>query len=358
MQERDRQDVSTGATVSPGYEATVAPPPIGTATRLIARLVVIAVVVATLFLTVSALLVNVGDVFQHLRGFSVPSLIAIMAAVLLNYALRFAKWTWFLRCVEVSIPVTASLSIFLSAFTMVLSPGKLGELMKAWLMKARFGVPIARTAAVVMAERLTDLLGLTVLAGIGATRFAYGGGTLVVTLIIVIGGTLLITREWFWRWCDTFVLARFAALHRFRPGLRMLEESTHNLLSLRSLLLTVPLSAVSWAGEGVALYLIFRSLAVDIPDLMLVALFAHAFSSIVGALSFVPGGLFVTEGALGVFFVLVGIDRARAVVSTLLIRGVTLWFAVGLGTAVLVSSGALRYLARRKLSGEATRPVQ
>lgn len=288
------------------------------------------------FTTAAALFADMGRVTRLIAGISPGWLAAIVGAVLFNYTLRFLKWTYFLRVLGISIKTSDSLWVFFSSFTMVLSPGKLGEIIKSVLLKARYHLPMAKTAPIVMAERITDLLGLMILAAIGSSRFAFGYQTLIVLGILLATGVYLITRKEFWIWCEHRILARFSFLGRVRASFKVLEESTGNLLSVRSLLLTTPLSALSWAGEGVALFLVFRALGVEREALLGISLFAHAFSSIVGAFSFLPGGLLVTEGTLGVFFVYVGIGLDQSVSATFLIRAVTLWFAVILGTIVFL----------------------
>jgi uncharacterized protein (TIRG00374 family) len=71
----------------------------------------------------------------------------------------------------------------------------------------------------------------------------------------------------------------------------------------------------------------------------------YASTTIVGALSFLPGGLGVTEGAMTMLLVrgAVGLDGAAAFDATLLTRLATLWFAVLLGLGCLV-------VARRRAS--------
>jgi glycosyltransferase 2 family protein len=286
--------------------------------------------------TATALFADLGRVRVLLASVEPGRFLLMMIAVLGNYALRYGKWRFFLGRLGIRLPWRDDLWIFLSAFTMVLSPGKIGEVVKSLWLKARFGLPVARTAPVVVAERLTDLLGLLVLAGWGWSRFAYGGNLLLTLgsgLVLLIG---LMTRPWFWAAIDRLLLSRWKRLEPLRRPFRVLEDSTGTLLSPSALAVAVPLSAVSWAGEGVALYIIFGALNVDLPDLLAIAVFAHAFSSILGAVSFLPGGLLVTEGALGMFFVFAGMASEVAVSATLLIRAVTLWFAVLLGTTVLL----------------------
>lgn len=292
----------------------------------------LAVVVAV---TATAMFSDFGRVVALFKTIEISWLPLIIASVLFNYLLRFGKWCFFLRIVEVRIPLRENLWVFFSAFTMVLSPGKIGELVKSFLLKARFNIAASKTAPVVMAERLTDLLGLMTLCFIGFTQFAFGGKTLLVVGLLLLAIIVLLTREKFWAMID-HLLARFKGLSRFRRPVKVIQESTRDLFSFKSLFIATLLSAVSWAGEGLALYLIFRAMNVEIPSLLLLSVFAHAFSSIVGALSFLPGGLLVTEGAMGMFFVYATIPDAQAISATFLIRAVTLWFAVILGTVVFL----------------------
>lgn len=77
-------------------------------------------------------------------------------------------------------------------------------------------------------------------------------------------------------------------------------------------------------------------MGLELQNLLAVSLFAHAFSSIAGAISFLPGGLLVAEGSMGAFFVYAKVPDATAVSAIFLIRAVTLWFAVILGTVVFM----------------------
>ena len=73
----------------------------------------------------------------------------------------------------------------------------------------------------------------------------------------------------------------------------------------------------------------------------------YSLTTIAGALSFLPGGLGVTEGAMTVALVHEHIGKATAVAATLLTRLATLWFAVLLGVAFLE-------IARRRIARRAT----
>ncbi len=302
---------------------------------IIWRLALWLCVALVLFITAAALLTDYQKVIALVTAVSPGYLIAIITAVLFNYALRFIKWNWFLGILGIKVPLKLNLWIFFSAFTMVLSPAKLGELVKSFLLKSRLGVSVARTAPVVVAERLTDLLGLLILCAIGFSQFAFGGRTLALVAMLMTVGILAVTRPAFWGMLERLLSGK-TRLARLRESIKAMQQSTSDLLSLKSLAFSVPLSALSWGGEGVALYLIFKSMGFELQNLLAISLFAHAFSSIAGAVSFLPGGLLVAEGSMGAFFVYAGVPDAAAVSATFLIRAVTLWFAVLLGTIIFM----------------------
>src|SRR5207249_4789587 len=94
----------------------------------------------------------------------------------INYLLRFLKWELYLRRLGVRIPLSDSFLIFLSGFSLTVTPGKVGEVLKSYLLREAHGVPMARTAPIVVAERLTDLVALALLAVVGVGTLLRGAG--------------------------------------------------------------------------------------------------------------------------------------------------------------------------------------
>lgn len=301
--------------------------------RFILRFCIWAFLALVICVTVIALGSDYQKTLSLISSISPEYLSLIIISVLFNYALRFLKWQYYLKLLKICISLKLSLWVFFSAFTMVLSPGKLGELVKSLLLKSRADISVAETAPIVMAERVTDLLGMLLLCVIGFSQTSFGGRPILIVGALIITGTYAITTEWFWNLVIRLA-NRIKALEKLKDTFTMLQKSTQNLLSLKALAVTVPLSTLSWAGEGVALYLIFRSMGIDQPGLLGLSIFAHAFSSIAGAVSFLPGGLLITEGAMGALFIYAQIPNEPAVSATFIIRAVTLWFAVLLGTII------------------------
>ena len=280
-----------------------------------------------------------GDVRQlsaALRDFAWWLTVPVLGLTLVNYALRFVKWEIYLRRLDIPpLAMGTSALIFLSGFGMSITPGKVGELIKCVYVRRLTGVPVGRTSAIVAAERLTDGFAMLALAGLGLTQFAYGRTLLTVAFAAALGVVALLRRPRLL----TSLLARVA--HRPLVG-RVVEhvvafvDASDHLLRPRLLASAVGLGVVSWSGECLAFFLILLGLGLPASwHLLLVATFVLAVSSIVGAVSMLPGGLGVADASVaGMLLLLVTDDamtRGTAVAATLLIRFATLWFAVILG---------------------------
>jgi len=92
-------------------------------------------------------------------------------------------------------------------------------------------------------------------------------------------------------------------------------------------------SMLAWFAECLAFYLLLSALdaGVSIES----ATFIYAFATLVGALSFLPGGLGGFEAVAVILLGARGVDIGTAVFATTVIRLTTLWFSVALGSFML-----------------------
>ncbi len=102
---------------------------------------------------------------------------------------------------------------------------------------------------------------------------------------------------------------------------------------LPMLILGIVFGLIAWGSEGVAFYYILSLLENNIS--LQTALFIYAFSMLIGALSFLPGGLGGAEATMLALLMLNHVEQPQAVAATLIIRLATLWFAVILGIIAL-----------------------
>lgn len=251
----------------------------------------------------------------------------------LNYCFRFMKWSYYLRQIDVHIPFKDNLLIFLSGLSMTITPAKVGELLKSYLLKEKAGIPISSTAPLVMAERLTDGISMLLLAGVGALSYDYGKGVLLFVLLGMICFIAIVQSPDIVHGLLNRI-NRISFMKRFGASLENFYDKTYMVLRLKPLLSAISIGVVSWFFEGLVIFLAVRAMGVDFP--LLASVFTVAFSSIVGAVSMMPGGLFAAEGSILGLLVMMGLGRDMAAAATIITRFSTLWLGVVIGIVGLI----------------------
>jgi len=293
-----------------------------------------------------ALVADLPKVVSAVEGFEWGWLPLILGLTSFNYLLRFFKWHYYLRQVDIhNISRSDSLKVFLGGFATTVTPGKIGEAIKSLWLKNLTGVGVARTLPVVAAERLSDALACALLASVGVFAYPSYWPAFLAILAVMLGGIVVIQIRSLSLWL-LGIAERLPLVSRFAHSLHEFYESSFELLRLKNLVVAVGLGTLSWAGEGAAFFLVLRGLGIG-PTLTLLfqAIFILAFSVIVGGASTLPGGLGAAEVSLaGMLVFVVGLSRDLAASAALLIRFCTLWFGVTLGFIMLA-------LYRRRLFG-------
>ncbi|MBW2453565.1 MAG: flippase-like domain-containing protein [Deltaproteobacteria bacterium] len=256
-----------------------------------------------------------------------------------NYLLRFLKWEYYLAVLDIrGIPKWESFLTFLSGFVLTVTPGKVGEVFKSLVLLKTRGVAFERSAPIVVAERVTDLIGVIAMIAVGSLGFDGGlpwaiAGTVLVLLILIFVSTPRISQpvvDWLGRLPGPLG----------RLGTRIAAPLTEALTQLRAL--TTPrrlvwptlLSFVGWSLEGVGLWVILKGFGLDTP--LTLAIFFYATATLAGAIIPLPGGLGVTDKLIEEQLArLGGVPATAATAAMLLIRFATLWFAVAVGFLAL-----------------------
>ena len=282
--------------------------------------IVLAVVLAIGVASGLGLYADFGKLGSALAGFRWELFPAVLALTSLGYLLRFVRWQMYLVRIGVEVPAGRSLVIFLAGFAMTLSPGKVGEVLKSVLLRRAYGTPVHRSAPVVLAERVTDVLGTVVVAGIAALWAGAGSRwPLVLAGLAVAVAAVAALRLPLPRRLERLRAARDTALALHTPGL----------LAAMSAVATV-----AWACEAGAAILCVKGLGLDVAAAS--AAVAYALGNLAGSLSLLPGGLGVAETSMtGLLRALSGTSAAGAAAATVLIRIATLWYAVAVGLVAL-----------------------
>lgn len=299
------------------------------------RLLAVVLAVALLYGAI-ALLGDVRALRATLSSYAWWTFGAALALSLGNYLLRFLKWDFYLKLLDVrGVPFAESFSVYLAGFAMSVTPAKAGEVFKSALLASARGVPVARTAPIVVADRLTDLISLIAMVAAGGVLFPGGWVVALLASGLVAGLMVFVLVRPLGEWLITQT-ERFAVGRKIAPKVRDAYAALRLLASPRALLLPTAISLVAWAMEALGLWLILRGLGA--PASLTLAFFVYATGTLAGAVAMLPGGVGGAELTMISLLVALshhGIGEPAAKAGTLLCRLATLWFAVVLGALAL-----------------------
>ncbi len=262
-----------------------------------------------------------------------------------TFPLRGFRWRYVLG--RSGMPVRfrdATEILFLSWFVNCLVPAKLGDLYRAYLLRANYAASISRTVGTVFIERIADIIIIAVLA-LTAGFWSFRGRSrpeidalfiigfvLAITLILMLAGLRLYGAR-IGRWLP----ARIGEL-----WIRFQEGST-GALSARSVPVVLALTVGIWVLEGARLYFVIRAL--DLPEVGLgisASVFVALAAALLTAIPLTPAGFgFVEAGIIGVLF-LYGVPREPAAAVALVDRGLTIVTVIILGGILYAFSQKVR----------------
>jgi len=314
---------------------------VSTAGHPIAKKLIPVAVITVLVMFGITLYADADSLFAALAAFDLRALALAVALASLNLTVRFVRWHYYLNHLGIKAPKRMSAGIFLSGLSMSITPGKLGELLKCFMLRDRIGTRIAKTAPIVVAERYTDIVGVFALVAIGATQFSGAGPILIVGGIFMLAVFVVLSAS------DKMVDRAGALLSRALFKGRSFETdwaresgaTFRTLLRGRPLAVGTLLGGLAWFFECLAAFVVLRGFG-ETGVTVIGATFTYATATLAGALSMLPGGLGATEGGMTVLFEQQGVPRDIAAGSTIVTRAATLWWGVGVGAVMYFAHAA------------------
>jgi uncharacterized protein (TIRG00374 family) len=298
----------------------------------IKKKVLISIILAGVLYLGFTLYANYGQVGRALEKFNWLLFPLLLLLSFMNYVTRFFKWDYYLSIINVKIKKLTSFSIFMSGLLMAVTPGKVGEFLKCYLVKEITETPMSKTGPIVIAERITDSVSIILIILIGAYFYnVLTGFVLFFTILLFLIIYLLSNKRISLKVISFFENFKFLEKHMHK--IHTAYESSYILLRPLPLFKMILLSLFAWFFECLSYYIILKNFNVNV-DLFW-ASFSYGLSTMIGAVSMIPGGLGFTEGSMTFLLVQKHYSKNIAVASTILIRIVTLWFAVLIGIVSL-----------------------
>jgi len=244
-----------------------------------------------------------ADVLSSLRQFPAVLVLPLILVQVAAGLFRFWEWNYFMGVIGArdKMSLLDSAVIFVTGFVMVVSPGKAAELLKSIMVKSKTGIPAAKVAPVVIAERVID--GLAVIAimvfgillvgdqiDIGPYR------ALIFTSAAILAFALITVQIAPLAYFFLNLAAKLPLIKRAHGPLVEFYESSREVFHLRHILATSGMGVGVYLSSAIGFMLILIGFGLTPTwTLFLQAMFISGVAAAVGALSFVPNGAGVTE---------------------------------------------------------------
>lgn len=291
---------------------------------------------------------------EFIRDIQQADLLWILPGIALYFiavGVRTWRWSYLLRPIK-QVPVPRLFPVVVIGYMgNNIYPARIGEILRAYVLRRNEGVPMSSSLATVLIERIIDGIVMAGFVLIGLPRVP-NLNPVIVNGIFVAGGLFAIaTLAFFWLALYPQVADRLAHAvitrvvpHRFQQSLlgmtQKFVQGAQALRSPRDLLLIVLSTIVIWLLETGKYWFVARAFNLGLPfdGLMLVNGLSNLFTIIPGA----PGavGTFDAGGILGTTALGVSNSTAAAYVLTL---HVVLWLPVTLLGAFFMLREGLRW---------------
>lgn len=307
--------------------------------------IVLAALATVLLSAVLALLTDAPAMIDALQGFPPLTLLIMLTLALLGYLARSLRWGQLMRVVGHPVSTRDALYLQLSGQSMALTPGRVGEAFKPWLARDIGGMSMTRGVTLVFAERVADLIGVCILSVGGLSAIDGNRWTLVTAMLAIVIGTMIASSRWFQSLAMRIVKRQTWAREHYCSA-ETISDTIRLAMSWRTLAWSVPVSLLAWGLEGLGFALCLSVLGFDGVS-TLTAVSIYAISTLAGALTFLPGGIGLTEASMAGILIAAGMPPGDASAATVIARVTTMWWGVAIGWLVMASRPAvLRWAVR------------
>ena len=272
---------------------------------------------------------DVNIISEKINDFDFQYLPFIIPLIPLTWGVLFLRWNLLLKNSAIDIPLKDNFMIFISGFALGVTPGKVGELIKAQLLKNKFNIPRSKTAPLVIVERFYDFFAIAIISLFGILVFEYSIYIFTILSVgIIIFLTITSSEKLFLKFLQKIEKIKF--LRNFSSELpksfTIIQKSTRGKIFPLSIILSV----IFWILDSIIAYLTLLAFGIDIIDYF-VLMSIYTSSIILGVISFLPLGIGVVEGSLVGFLSLNGIEFPLATAIVVFIRFFTRWIGVMAG---------------------------
>jgi len=292
------------------------------------------IIAAIFFYVLILFLSDVNKIISVLNQIQFERYIAILSSTVLTLLIYGWRHKVLLSKLDLHLNFKESFLIYTAGEAMMITPGSVGFIVRSYILKKLTGRSISSTTPILIYERWLDVVALTTIIGI----LLYWNNYVTSQIVFVIG--LILCGFIFFVFKNSAgldllnkILATTRILKKFVVNTEEFRDSTKKLTQPKTMISLLLITFLTKLVPMIAVYLVFDLFNLNIDFFTSSQIFYT--SQIIGVLSFVPGGIIITETGLLGLILETGIDFSVAIILVLLIRILTFWFPTFIGFIAL-----------------------
>jgi glycosyltransferase 2 family protein len=288
------------------------------------------IITVVIFYILLATYANAKQFIRYVHNINIVFLPLILLCFSASIILRSIRQNLILRYIGINLRFKENLILYAAGLVMTITPASLGQVIKSHYLLKYYNQRISKTLPIVLVERYHDVLALLsfIIIFVAINKIDILVTPIFVIAVLLIGVTIIVKYN---RPLVYFqgLLSKINFIKNLGYNLFEFNQTLLLLFRRESICYIWFVSMCAWFFEAMGILVSFEALKLDFSFGLATAL---GFSSILfGALSFIPGGLGVTEVSFVTILSSYGLEIAVSTAVILLIRLSSTWYSTVIG---------------------------
>ena len=294
-----------------------------------------------------SIIISLSDFEEFLKQLDLLKVELIPLILILHFfviVLRIFRQKILFDSIEVQLSFKEHFWIHLSGLALIMTPGGLGQSIKALYLKEKNNVRYGKTISLTLIERFYDLLSVIpviIIVSFFVDSFEARLSSILLSILLIT--VLVIARN---QKIFNFIISKLPKIWILGSIVENSDDLFNTVKQLtykKTFILSFIIGIASWIVAGIAFYYSFVAFNLDLAFFETTVI--TLVPIVIGTLSFLPGGIVATEMTMLGFLSGYGLDNSLSSAITLFTRITSIWFLTVVGiiaTKVVLSKNNIK----------------
>ena len=292
------------------------------------------IIISALFYTIFTLITDIQKISNEFASINIFYIPLILGFHFLAMGIRSIRQKVFFDSLNIKLSTKQNIKLYFAGMSLMVTPGGSGELIKNRILKEKFGHSYTKTIPVLLAEKYHNMLSvIPILFFFLLFKESYEILTITSIIAVILFCIFLIVKNQKLCLNTMSKIPRKWILKEIPDNTSSFYDSLLILFKGKTVFSGLSIGIIAWLADAVAVYFCF--LAFDLNFDFIYTTLTNFAPMVVGTISFIPGGLGVTELGMTGLLLQSGVVLSTASALVLFIRFMITWSSVIVGIFAL-----------------------